>query len=80
MKIKQAAEKSGLSTRNIRFYEESGLIGVGREENQRSKKDKRLSLFLPLLRISSSITIHHIYIHSGLISPSAHVHAHEEER
>lgn len=33
MKIKQAAEKSGLTPRNIRFYEESGLIGVGREEN-----------------------------------------------
>lgn len=25
MKIKQAAEKSGLTPRNIRFYEESGL-------------------------------------------------------
>lgn len=33
MKIKQAAKQSGLTPRNIRFYEESGLIGVGREEN-----------------------------------------------
>ena len=33
MKIKKAAQQSGLTPRNIRFYEESGLIGVGREEN-----------------------------------------------
>ena len=33
MKIKQAEELVGITSKNIRFYEEQGLISPGRTEN-----------------------------------------------
>ena len=57
MKIKQAAEKSGLSTRNIRFYEESGLIGVGREENGYREYNEQDVIRLKQIRVLRELGI-----------------------
>ncbi len=57
MKIKQAAEKSGLSARNIRFYEECGLIGVGREENGYREYNEQDVIRLKQIRILRELGI-----------------------